>query len=140
MKYSSFPVLTWSLFSKYSGRKQAGFINVFVDVNANEIIPIPRDIEHITFVAEILNCDIQEIKENPAKCSHLVPSIIQISGDYVISVVTGVSGLEIAFKVRHKKEHLQIAHSLVWAFIENGEIPIGNLVENTIVERYAIKE
>lgn len=40
----------WSLFSKYSGRKQAGFINVFVDMNTNEIIPIPRDIEHITLI------------------------------------------------------------------------------------------
>lgn len=140
MKYESYPALTQPILEAYGGRKQKDFICVFVNVKTNEVIPVPINQEHINFAANILSVRRKDIISNPFLCSHLIPSIIQITNKKIVAVVTGASGLEVGFKVKHKLEDLQKAHTLVWNFINLGDIEVGKIIENRIVERFAIKQ
>lgn len=139
MKYPAYPVLTWSILETYGGRKQAGFISVFVNMKTNEVIPIPIGQEHIEVASDILGATKEDILFNPSICAHLIPGIIQLTNKKIVAVVTGASGMEIGYNVRHYVTDVQKAHTIIWSFITSGEIPVGQLLENRIIRKYTIK-
>jgi len=102
----------------FGDRKKDGRISVIVDVSKEDgIYLIPRDREHVTFVADYLGIPAEKIKENPYCAAHIVPSHIQIEykqGSLKLSdVETGESGLEIKLGVRHTQDALLQAHARV---------------------------
>jgi|SRR3989344_6633376 len=115
--------LTWSLVSRFGDRKEHGYLSLIVNVENDEIYIVPHEKEHIMLVEQLLSVDRNYIRKNSDIASHLVPSIIEIQDSEVKGVLTGFSGLESGFKVRHTEEQLDRAHVLVLAFVENGEIP-----------------
>ena len=127
MALKIFKRLDWSFVKNFGGRKNQNYTCVIVNVQNKEIYGVPRNMEHIDFLCKLLSMDnIKEgrdyIKNNPKCAAHLVPSIIELRDNMVYRVITGVSGAEIGYNVRHTKEQLEQALSLVLIFIENGEI------------------
>jgi len=136
--------LSWAIINQFIGRKTAYGIGVVVDVKTLEVFPIPVDTEHIKYVPLILRVSEDDLIENPALAEHIIPSIIELVPDpnvgYLVkSLHTGVSGLEIAYGVRHDRQALEIAHKRVLEFIKNVEFPIAADFRNTISYRYVKK-
>lgn len=130
--------LTRAVINRYLGRKKPNYLSVIVDAKTLAVYPVPPDQEHIAFAAALLNIEEDDIKARPSRAQHLIPSLIVIKDFKVAGVVTGVSGMEIGFNVRHKRADLKLAHDRVWEFINKGELPIAEkLEENKIIYEYA---
>ncbi len=140
----SFERLSWSVFNQFSGRKRANAISVVTKVNTLEVFPIPSNIEHIDYVPKILGIEKDDLIENPLLAEKIIPSLIEIefdinSGELVKGVITGVSGLEIALRVRHSKHDLEIVHQRILEFISKGDIPKHAEFQEIINFKYAKK-
>jgi hypothetical protein len=70
----------------------------------------------------------------------LVSSIIEIKDDEVYGVVTGFSGAESGYGVRHTEEQFKRAHALVLVFVKEGQILLHPEFKDSIVYRYLLKE
>ena len=132
----SIEYLSKDILRKYCGRKKEGVIALLIDVNKKEIYPIPKGVEHVQLAALILGKRKNELEKNPALAAHLIPSTIEIKEGEVRGVLTGVSGLELGLKVRHKKSDLPKAHAIAWSCInlsvQVGTITVGRLEINRI--------
>ncbi len=135
----NYDYLSQSIISAYGNRKEPGRVSIFTDLRDNNIYIVPRNEEHIDFVKRIAS---------PSEYEKIVPTHIDLRTaadgiEEVIRVITGESGLEIKGGVKHSYEDLQKAHDLAWQFIDkgcvNGEIRIGKIEENKIVERYLLR-
>ena len=135
--------LTEGLRGAYGDRKIPGRLSILVDLREDpKIYAVPREQEHIDFVKELLGTeDEQDVREQGAL---LVPSHIQITPNgwkfchEVTGFLTGVSGLEIAFGVRHPREVLKKAHVCAKQFAETGELPFAEkIAEDKVLYRYA---
>ncbi len=130
--------LTWDIVKNYSDRKEEGLIALIVNTNTGEIHLVPRDIEHVDFVCRLLDINKKELKKDPTIVSHIIPSMVIINQEReVVGVITGVSGLELGWGVRHTREALERVHSIIHKFIENGEVPIGRLERDDIIYKFA---
>ena len=116
--------LTRAMYDDYGDRKRPGNLSIITDVARKEIIAVPRDVEHIVFVARYLKVPREEFKANPALAARIVPTNISVENDSVVGVVTGICGMELGFGVRHTEEDLQKAHNLALQFIAAGEYPV----------------
>jgi len=129
--------LTQSVVNGYGNRKIFGRLSVLVDVSENLIYPLPRDLEHIEFV----KAHFSELAVNNGT---IVPSHIQLemtsSGlEEVIGIITGVSGMEIGYGIRHDRIDLEKAHAAVLEFVNNGEFSISSHKQDKIEYKYAAK-
>ncbi|MBS3125256.1 hypothetical protein J4211_03320 [Candidatus Woesearchaeota archaeon] len=136
--------LTEELRRTYGDRKIPGRLSILVDLCAQPLIyAVPREIEHINFVKELLGTDeTQEVRE---RGTLLVPSHIDIQPNgqnfhyLVCGFLTGVSGLEIAFGVRHPREALKRAHEQTKTFTRIGELSVTTTFsEDKINYKYAL--
>lgn len=125
----------YATINEYGGRKQAGRVSVFVDLRSDTIIPVPRDVEHVDFVKRLAGED----DYGRIIPSHIDTKLGSSGQEEITGVITGVSGLEIALGVRHDKDDIVRAHSLVWDYINSGEVPVTDLKENKIVLKYSKK-
>ena|SRR3989344_7883138 len=137
--------LTWDIVNRFGNRKIHGRLSILVDTENKQIYAVPRNIEHVEFTRKLLG--LENYEEVCLKASHLVPSHISVLPDLttndleekVKGFLTGISGLEIAYGVRHTKESLIIAHELTKKFVSDGGLPISdNLDEDKIEFRYSI--
>jgi hypothetical protein len=124
--------LTHALLEDYGDRKKPGNLSVVTDVLRGIITPVPRDVEHIVFVARYLKVTKEQFKDQPALAARIVPTNIQIENGTVVGVVTGICGMELGLGVRHTPDDLQKAHNLVMQFIAAGEFP-ANLRLNKVI-------
>ena len=138
--------LTWDLFDRFIGRKEALLLGVVVDTQEKgfPIYPMPQGIEHMDYVPSLIGLDREGLIEDPSQAERFIPSIIEFEYDegneiQVKKVLTGVSGIEIGLRVRHDREALEAAHQRVLAFIDSGEIKKAILFEGTIQYKYAKK-
>jgi len=134
--------LTWGLYNNYGGRKKPGYLSVIVDVEHEIIYPVPLDVEHIEFISKnILNVSKEDVTANPLLAEKLIPSIIEIDdiSREVRGVLTGISGVEIGFGVRHSMKDLEKAHAMVLDFIANGEIRMADNFNAKISPKYSKK-
>lgn len=120
--------LTWKLYDKFGGRKKEGYLSLIVDVKTGIIYPVPLELEHIKFALTLLGKKKEDIEKNPGLASHLIPSLIFVDDvkREVIGVLTGSSGMEPGFGVRHEKKDLNLAYQLVLRFINEGNIKISD--------------
>jgi len=139
IKPKSFQLLTWAVFNAFCNRKQEGYISVVTDTETKKIYPIPLDEEHKTFVPRIIGLGLNDMMQDPMSFSRFVPTLIATAFDEVIGVRTGFSGMESGFGVRHTREQFNLAHNLVKAFIELGEVPKSNNFKDWGIDyRYAM--
>src|SRR3989344_2610091 len=120
--------LNWDIVHRFGNRKIHGRLSVLVDTEAKQIYVVPRNIEHIEFTRRLLS--LGNYEEVRLRASHLIPSHISILPDLntpdleerVKGFLTGISGLEIGYGVRHTKESLLMAHELTKKFINHGSL------------------
>ncbi len=142
IKPKVFASLTWATVARFIGRKKAHVLSVICDTENNKIYPVPLEIEHVDWAATILQVTRTEIRQNPSSASHLVPAVIELSPtrEEVVGLLTGTSGLEIGFRVRHTKEQLESAHKMTLRFITKGEIPFEeSTFSATIIRKWQAK-
>jgi hypothetical protein len=131
--------LTANLFRQHGDRKEMGRLSTITDVSTGQVYVVPRGIEHIHFVYELLGTD----EPDQERAAALVPTHIGIERVVpddlrVVSLLTGISGLEIGLRIRHTREQLAAGHERVRRFVEEGEIERADpLHEDTILLRYA---
>ena len=78
-----------------------------------------------------------EIRENPHIASHLMPSTIEIDNEENITgVITGISGAEMGYGVRHTEEQLETGHAMILKFIIDGELPISPSFKNKKIYKF----
>lgn len=130
----SYSYITKELLNVYTKRKARDVLSIIVDVKNKKIYAVPVDKEHVEFVAGLLDFGIESLKTDPQTASHLVPVNIGIDDNEVNAVLTGWSGLEAGFKVRHSNKELNDAHEIAWVFINNsvkkGTVKVGILKVN----------
>lgn len=133
----AYTYITKELLDVYTKRKGRDILSIIVDVENDKIYAVPVDKEHVQFVSELLERGLDDLKDNPQSASHLVPVNIGIEDGTITAVVTGYSGLELGFKVRHSNEELRKAHDVAWAFIngsvKKGSVKVGILKVNKIM-------
>ncbi|HLC32924.1 MAG TPA: hypothetical protein VJJ82_03795 [Candidatus Nanoarchaeia archaeon] len=136
--------LTTGLVHEFGNRKEAGKLSLIVDLRdrSPQIYAVPRQIEHVDFVRDIFGLEDQY--EVQTHGTLLVPThvFIRPNGwmyqEEVTGYLTGISGLEIAFNVRHPKSALKKAHEEAKLFAQRGELRIAErLIEDKIIYRYA---
>lgn len=130
--------LTYELLEKYGHRKKIGRISILTDTKGEILYVVPKEIEHIDYVKEILNVrNLTNMYPFP-----LVPSHIHFEGknkqEKITGLITGESGLEQSLGKIHTHSSLNQAHNLVWKLILEGEVPIGNITKNKIIFDYAL--
>jgi len=134
--------LRYSLLSPlYFPRKKENQLCLIVDTKEEKIYPVPVKIEHIDFASRIIG---YKITENLEDASKIVPSniIMGVSGmndiSYVVEqIITGVSGMEIGYRLRHSHQQLEKAHELVRKFVDDGEFQKSKNFSEKIIKRYA---
>jgi len=134
--------LRYSLLSPlYFPRKKENQLCLIVDTKEEKIYPVPVKIEHIDFASRIIG---YKITENLEDASKIVPSniIMRVSGmndiSYVVEqIITGVSGMEIGYRLRHSHQQLEKAHELVRKFVDDGEFQKSKNFSEKIIKRYA---
>jgi len=130
MKPKAYKILQISIINdpKYFPRKKPDQLCVIVDTSKGEVYPVPVSIEHIDFAGMILGYTKEDIIKNPDIASKLVPSNLRLKNVYsnpeIYSIVTGQSGMEAGFGVKHSREQIDTAHELVFGFIMNGELVV----------------
>jgi len=118
----------------YFPRKKPEQLCLIVDLDTELIYPVPVEIEHIDFTSLLKG----NIKKNPDLARKVIPSnlIIDLSRT-VNGIITGVSGMESGYKVRHISSDIDIAHDLIYSFITYGDLPLAkNLKEENKIYRY----
>ena len=126
--------LTKRLMEEFGDRKQEGRLSIITDLNnQGKIYPIPHDQEHIEFCTNLLG-DIRKLKK-------VIPSHIEydkIEGEYEItSILTGESGMEQGYGIRHEKLDITTAHQKILEFIQEGEILISRKLNSKINYDYS---
>ncbi len=137
MKPKSYDFLTWAAISNYGNRKERGRFSVVVDVPTGTVYAVPCDVEHKDFLCALLGKTEQDIKQNPACVTRIVPAHIDLNGqDEVYRVLTGISGFEQIYRVKHSIKDLQAAHNRVLEFVKQGEAPCVQTLDAKIDGRY----
>ena len=140
----SYTKLDSNVINQFLGRKKALMLAVVTNIETNEIFPIPCDFEHIDYVHKIVGISKLELVEDISLAKNIIPSIIEFDYDeeflIVKSLVSGVSGLEIGFRLRHRKLDLEKGHKLVLDFIKNGEFRLSSNFKDAINPKYILKE
>ena len=137
MAIKCYKQLTWAVYNNFIGRKGNAF-SFFVDTNADCFYMVPTDFEHIDFASMLLGVDKADISQDPSLASHLVPVVVEVTPmhDQITGAVVGVSGIEIAFGVRHSNVQMATAKQLALKFLENSEVPLSPTFELKVVMRY----
>lgn len=127
--------LTKRILEEFGGRKHYGRLSVVTDLNGNgEIYPVPHKEEHIEFCIELVR-DIRKLER-------VIPSHIEytkVEDKYKItSIITGETGMEQGYGIRHDKEDIKNAHQKVLEFVNNGEVLLNSEIESKIIYNHSI--
>jgi hypothetical protein len=120
----------------YFPRKRDNQICCVIDIETKLIYPVPVIIEHIDFISLLTKKD---IKTNPLYASKIIPSNILIDKleGIVYGLITGVSGAESGYGVRHSAGDINEAHELIRGFVKKGEPEFKlDLINDEKVHRY----
>ena len=129
--------LDWSLISRFGDRKKLGYVSIIINVDNGEVYIVPRDTEHIEVLTKILSMDIEDLREHPELAANLVPSIIEIKDEEVYGILTGFSGSESGYNIRHTVKQLDKGHALALKFVEKGNILQHQEFTHKVIYRYA---
>ena len=118
--------LTEEVMAEYSSRKKQGRLSLVVDVKKREIYPVPKDIEHVDFVAQL--------ETDPC---HIIPVHLDFKDGKIVGVLTGESGIELKLGVKHSHDDLYTANSIAYDLINKSEIEAVLRHRNKIFFEYA---
>jgi hypothetical protein len=124
------------------GRKQALSLGLVTNVVDGKIYTMPQEIEHKDFVPALIGATKEMLVENPSLAERIIPSIVEFGYDdelnlEIVGLLTGVSGMEIGFRVRHTRADLEFAHRLVLEYLREGEFHISSKFQAAINYKYA---
>ncbi|MBS3135248.1 hypothetical protein J4406_02680 [Candidatus Woesearchaeota archaeon] len=126
--------LTKRILEEFGERKHKGRLSVITNLNEGGIIsPVPHDQEHIEFCTNLVG-DVRKLaKVIPTHIGYKI-----INNDYyeINSVITGESGMEQGYGIRHSLDDIIMAHNKVLMYIYNGEIP-RKISKIQIIEKYS---
>src|SRR3989338_4156068 len=111
MKPRSFSRLSIILLDPYYfPRKNPNQLCCIVNLRDEKIYPVPVEIEHVDFAGLVLG---ERLQDNPSCADRIIPSNLAINtvDRFVTGIVTGVSGMEIGYNVRHRSGDVGLAHS-----------------------------
>jgi len=125
--------LTKKLLEEFGDRKHKGRLSVITNLNEGEAIyPIPHKKEHIEFCTELVG--------DAIKLTKVIPSHIRydkVEEEYEItSIITGESGMEQGYGIRHAKTDIDAAHRRILEFVNSGEVLINPNIESRIIYKY----
>jgi len=138
-----FRELTLDKYEEFAHRKKSGRISFLVLPYKEQIYYVPRAIEHIDFASNLLSL-------NPSfgDISFLIPTHIDTKMElkedrwgmaiYILKLISGVSGMETGYGVRHKKEDIIEAHKMIVRLIDGANPPFyrDDSFSEDIVMRY----
>lgn len=107
----TYEALTDEVIREYGDRKRLGRVSVVVDTLGSAIYVVPRDIEHIDFMA----LHFPNVNYGP-----FVPFHIDMDNREVADLIPGHTGLEYKLSVVHDGASVAIARVLVLEFIRKG--------------------
>ena len=127
--------LTKIILEEFGDRKHESRLSVITDLNEEgRIYVIPHNKEHIEFCTELVG--------DTRKLKRVIPTHIDYrksSDNYIIdSIITGESGMEQGYGIRHTPEDLLEAHNNVLRFIYDGEITLMSGFTSRIVNKYLV--
>ncbi len=127
-------LLTQKLIEMYGNRKRKGRLSVVVNTSNSDVYVVPKNKEHINYCLNLVGDDVRKLEK-------IVPSHINydtVESLYeVISIITGESGMERGYGVRHRHDDLNIAHQRVLDFVHNGKIFVHPNLESRIIYDYS---
>jgi len=122
----------------FINRKAHSLFSVLCDTKTGLIYPVPANMEHVDWSAIILSTSSEGIQNNPDIASHIIPVIFQLDAfqEHVESVLTGTSGLELGYGVRHTKDQLEIGNTMALEFIAKGDFPLSENPKIIIIRKW----
>lgn len=140
MKAKPAKSLTWAVVSAHGDRKKPGRVSVIVNAATGAVYPVPRDVEHKDYICSLVHTTPETLRANPSYIAALIPVHIDLDAEHcVVGVLTGLSGFEEVYKVRHAPADLLNAHKRALEFVFRGELRHDDSLESRakIDYRYA---
>lgn len=108
--------LTPDIVKQFGNRKKPGRVSVVTDMDTLNVFLVPHSMEHIDFITKKLRI---------SDCRRIIPTHIDMILDHeqerVGELITGVSGVEQGYGVRHTREDIDMAHNIVYSAVQRGE-------------------
>lgn len=124
----SLEVLTEEIFEKYGNRKKDKRLSIIVDTKNFIAYAVPKEIEHIEFLRKYFG------KED----SKFVPVHLDFNDEFDISaVITGESGVEQGYGIRHTTDELIIAQQKALELISSSIFSASEDCEYKLCYEYA---
>lgn len=138
--------IKWEDFGRFGGRKHYGRLSLMADATDGSMYLMPPNMEHIAY-ASLLS---PKKDPKPEDFGRYIPVHVFVEdvGERivdkkrcVVGLMTGESGMEQGFGVRHTMEDMNWAHEKTLEMIVGGEIPMapGGLKVTKIASKYAIE-
>ena len=138
MKPEICTTLTLDNYLKYGDRKVPGRISLFVNSPNAETYFVPIDTEHIVLAKYLV------AKSYARILSDLVPVHIDTQLDAgepcITGIITGASGMEIGYGVRHSLDELQRAHGRGKELVMMAHLYHTEPLNENVIRRYMIKK
>ena len=133
-----FTKLKHSIIDNYVDRKHDGMLSLFYNVKNKSFIVIPMNVEHVDFVALLLNVTLDDIMSGRVDASHFIPVSLVINNNEYASVIIGVSSLEMGCEVRHRKGDLINAKNATYILLQRGPLKIKRDFKEFVSMKYAL--
>ena len=138
--------IQWEQFGKYGGRKHEGRLSLLADAVEEKFYLMPLNMEHIAYATLLSPAP----NPGPQDLQRYIPVHIFVEdiGEKiadtqrcVVGLMTGESGMEQGFGVRHTMKDMQWARTKTLEMIAQGEIPLSpnGLKEDKIAHRYSLE-
>jgi len=120
--------ITDELLHEFGDRKSKGRLDLVIDMETENIYPVPKRIEHKDFVPTLPNY--------APRTSKFIPSQVHINNGEVIEILTGASSYEGEFDIKHPLKELFLAHKTIWTLVLKSGYPV-NIQRNEVIKSYA---
>lgn len=129
-------ILTQNIADEFINKGEQSGIRVLTNTITKEVYLLPEEIEHIELACTLLKLNKKDLMKNPSQASHFVSSVITIDNQgTIISIITGISSLELKGNVRHKRETLEEGHRIINECISKGNVP-QDIKQNVILYKF----
>jgi len=111
--------------------KNQGLVVCLVDINTKNVYAAnDLDENHINMAMKLININnVREVIMDNSLVQHLVPLVIEIKDEQVISICIGWSAMTKLLEIKYTKKSLDSAERIIMKFIIKGIIPISDEFE-----------
>ncbi|MAF35388.1 hypothetical protein CMO91_06115 [Candidatus Woesearchaeota archaeon] len=132
------PKLTKAVIASAIGRQTLNVFSVLVNTETGGVYMTVMGRDHSSVAAELLKLeDTEDLGKNREKLAKYVPAHIELNPEHTMAVgiVTGISGIEMSYRVFHTREQLETAHDMVKAFLTAGVLTLKKPLEKDEIVR-----